>query len=253
MTHRVAGQDRRRLRRLRGDRDRSRGTGRAARRLRVGDPAFRHDADGVEPARRRAARSWSSRRGPRGIHARDHAEGLTSSLANLAAYPSPRARRRRRQTTRYAAAHGSFSADPGGYVFLVDHGRVLLQMRAGTGTTTAGGRRPAAGHVESGETVLGRPARELAEEIGVEVAPSPTSSRSRRCTARRPTACRRPAARRVLRRRRVARRTVAAGGEGERARVVPLDACPTTLVHHERFALEGWRAGGLPAITAFGF
>ena len=33
----------------------------------------------------------------------------------------------------------------------------------------------------------------------------------------------------------------------------PLDALPERLVHHERFALEGWRDGGLAAITAFGF
>jgi phytoene dehydrogenase-like protein len=31
------------------------------------------------------------------------------------------------------------------------------------------------------------------------------------------------------------------------------DGLPERFVHHERFAFEGWRDGGLPAVTALGF
>ena len=70
---------------------------------------------------------------PEGIRARDHAEGLTSSLANLAAYLEPGQGGDERPTypEGYAAAHGSFALIPAAYVFLVDGDRVLLQMRAG--------------------------------------------------------------------------------------------------------------------------
>jgi 8-oxo-dGTP diphosphatase len=196
---------------------------------------------------------------PDGIRARDHAEGLTSSLANLAAYlepgePDPRqGDERQAYPEGYAAAHGSFALIPAAYVFLVDDDRVLLQMRAGTGYYDGWWAATAAGHVESGETVFAGAARELLEEVGVEVDESDLEP----ITAMHRTA---PTGLPVDQRLDVF--FVARAWRGipslqeEKASALewfPLSALPDRLVHHERFALEGWRDGGLPAITAFGF
>ena len=192
---------------------------------------------------------------PEGIRARDHAEGLTSSLANLAAYLEPGQGGDERQTypEGYAAAHGSFALIPAAYVFLVDGDRVLLQMRAGTGYYDDWWAATAAGHVESGETVFAGAARELLEEVGVEVAESDLEP----ITAMHRTA---PTGLPVDQRLDVF--FVARSWRGipslqeDKASALewfPLDALPERLVHHERFALEGWRDGGLPAVTVFGF
>lgn len=196
---------------------------------------------------------------PEGIRARDHAEGLTSSLANLAAYleptePTPRpGDERQTYPDGYAAAHGSFALIPAAYVFLVDGDRVLLQMRAGTGYYDGWWAATAAGHVEFGETVFAGAARELLEEVGVEV----DASELEPITAMHRTA---PTGLPVDQRLDVF--FVARTWRGipslqeEKASALewfPLSALPERLVHHERFALEGWRDGGLPAITAFGF
>ena len=192
---------------------------------------------------------------PEGIRARDHAEGLTSSLANLAAYLEPWQGGDERQTypEGYAAAHGSFALIPAAYVFLVDDDRVLLQMRAGTGYYDGWWAATAAGHVESGETVFAGAARELLEEVGVDVDESDLQP----ITAMHRTA---PTGLPVDQRHDVF--FVARTWRGipslqeEKASALewfPLDALPERLVHHERFALEGWRDGGLPAVTAFGF
>lgn len=202
---------------------------------------------------------------PEGISARDHAAGLTSSLANLAAYLEPgepgepaepeQRQRDERQTypEGYAAAHGSFALIPAAYVFLVDGDRVLLQMRAGTGYYDGWWAATAAGHVEFGETVFAGAARELLEEVGVEVDESDLEP----ITAMHRTA---PTGLAVDQRLDVF--FVARAWRGipslqeEKASALewfPLSALPERLVHHERFALEGWRDGGLPAITAFGF
>jgi 8-oxo-dGTP diphosphatase len=196
---------------------------------------------------------------PEGIRARDHAEGLTSSLANLAAYlqpgqPNPRqGDDRQTYPEGYAAAHGSFALIPAAYVFLVDGGRVLLQMRAGTGYYDGWWAATAAGHVEFGETVFAGAARELREEVGVGVDESDLEP----ITAMHRTA---PTGLPVDQRLDVF--FIARTWRGipslqeEKASALewfPLSALPERLVHHERFALEGWRDGGLPAITAFGF
>lgn len=192
---------------------------------------------------------------PEGIRARDHAEGLTSSLANLAAYLEPWQGGDERQAypEGYAAAHGSFALIPAAYVFLVDDDRVLLQMRAGTGYYDGWWAATAAGHVESGETVFAGAARELLEEVGVDVDESDLQP----ITAMHRTA---PTGLPVDQRLDVF--FVARSWRGipslqeEKASALewfPLDALPERLVHHERFALEGWRDGGLSAITAFGF
>jgi 8-oxo-dGTP diphosphatase len=200
---------------------------------------------------------------PEGIRARDHAEGLTSSLSNLAAYLEPgepdEADPTRPEDARqtypqdYAAAHGSFALIPAAYVFLVDGDRVLLQMRAGTGYYDGWWAATAAGHVEFGETVFAGAARELREEVGVEVDESGLEP----ITAMHRTA---PTGLPVDQRLDVF--FVARAWRGipslleEKASALewfPLSALPGRLVHHERFALEGWRDGGLPAVTAFGF
>ena len=203
---------------------------------------------------------------PEGIRARDHAAGMTSSLANLAAYlepgepggsgsPDPTRGDDVRQAypEGYAAAHGSFALIPAAYVFLVDGDRVLLQMRAGTGYYDGWWAATAAGHVEFGETVFAGAARELLEEVGVEV----DESELEPITAMHRTA---PTGLPVDQRLDVF--FVARAWRGipslqeEKASALewfPLSALPEHLVHHERFALEGWRDGGIPAITAFGF
>jgi 8-oxo-dGTP diphosphatase len=192
---------------------------------------------------------------PEGIRARDHAEGLTSSLSNLAAHlePGPADDEPQTYPEGYAAAHGSFALIPAAYVFLVDGERVLLQMREGTGYYDGWWAASAAGHVEFGETVTAGAARELLEEVGVEVAESELEP----ITAMHRTA---PTGLPVDQRLDVF--FVARSWRGipslqeDKASALewfPLDALPERLVHHERYALEGWRDGGLPAITVFGF
>lgn len=197
---------------------------------------------------------------PSGIRARDHAEGLTSSLANLAAHLEPDAdgdaRGDERQTypAEYAAAHGTFALIPAAYVFLVDGDRVLLQMREGTGYYDGWWAASAAGHVDPGETLMTGAVRETLEEIGVEVDERDLEA----ITAMHRTA---PTGLPIDQRLDVFFVTRSWRGtpslrEADKASALEwfaLDALPERMVHHERFALEGWRYGGLPAVTAFGF
>ncbi|MEI5584147.1 MULTISPECIES: NUDIX domain-containing protein [unclassified Agromyces] len=198
---------------------------------------------------------------PRGIRARDHAEGLTSSLANLAAYLDPGpvdgdgdGDGRQTYPAEYAAAHGAFALIPAAYVFLVDGDRVLLQMREGTGYYDGWWAASAAGHVDPGETLVAGAVRETREEIGVEVAESDLEA----ITAMHRTA---PTGLPIDQRLDVffvtrTWRGIPSLQEADKASALewfPLDALPERMVHHERFALEGWRDGGLPAVTAFGF
>lgn len=197
---------------------------------------------------------------PSGIRARDHAEGLTSSLANLAAHLEPDAdgdaRGDERQTypAEYAAAHGTFALIPAAYVFLVDGDRVLLQMREGTGYYDGWWAASAAGHVDPGETLMTGAVRETLEEIGVEVDERDLEA----ITAMHRTA---PTGLPIDQRLDVffmtrSWRATPSLQEADKASALEwfaLDALPERMVHHERFALEGWRDGGLPAVTAFGF
>lgn len=197
---------------------------------------------------------------PSGIRARDHAEGLTSSLANLAGHLEPDAdgdaRGDERQTypAEYAAAHGTFALIPAAYVFLVDGDRVLLQMREGTGYYDGWWAASAAGHVDPGETLMTGAVRETLEEIGVEVDERDLEA----ITAMHRTA---PTGLPIDQRLDVFFVTRSWRGtpslrEADKASALEwfaLDALPERMVHHERFALEGWRDGGLPAVTAFGF
>jgi 8-oxo-dGTP diphosphatase len=153
----------------------------------------------------------------------------------------------------YASEHGGFSVVPAAYVFLVDAGRVLLQLRANTGYYDGYWAASAAGHVEAGEPVTEAAVREASEELGIRIAPAdldPLTAMHR--TA--PTglavdqrvdfffACRRWAGEpRLLE------------PKADDVRWFDLDRLPDNVVHHERFVLDGWRDGTLPTISAFGF
>lgn len=234
------------------------------------DPAFEgtmrmtwslRDADGGTLV------EFEARDVPVGVRARDHAEGLTSSLANLAAHLEPGPDddddnddddgdddERQTYPAEYAAAHGAFALIPAAYVFLVDGDRVLLQLREGTGYYDGWWAASAAGHVDPGETIMAGAVRETREEIGVEVDERDLEA----ITAMHRTA---PTGLPIDQRLDVffaARswRGIPSVREADKASALEwfaLDALPERMVHHERFALEGWRDGGLPAVTAFGF
>ncbi|MGR2752639.1 NUDIX hydrolase [Agromyces arachidis] len=154
----------------------------------------------------------------------------------------------------YAAAHGTFALIPAAYVFLVDGDRVLLQLRDGTGYYDGWWAASAAGHVDAGETITAGAVRETREEIGVEVAEPDLEV----ITAMHRTA---PTGLPIDQRLDVFFTTRSWRGSPSRQEAdmasalewFPLDALPERMVHHERYALEGWRDGGLPPITAFGF
>ncbi len=61
---------------------------------------------------------------------------------------------------------------PAAYVLLLDGPRVLLQLRRGTGFMDGHWAAAAAGHVESGESVVAGAVREAAEELGVRLDPA---------------------------------------------------------------------------------
>jgi 8-oxo-dGTP diphosphatase len=148
-----------------------------------------------------------------------------------------------------------FRVVPAAYVFLLDgDGRVLLQLRSGTGFRDGFWAAAAAGHVEAGEPVHAAAVREVAEELGVVVAGAdlePLTAMHR--TA--PTgldvdqrvdfffACRHWTGE--------PRTMEPAKSAG--LRWCPLDGLPDPVVPHERFVLDGLRVGDLPAITTYGF
>jgi 8-oxo-dGTP diphosphatase len=228
------------------------------------DPAFRGTMRmtwRVRPSVDGTVVEFEARDVPSGIRARDHAEGLTSSLANLAAHLEPDADgaagdydERQTYPAEYAAAHGTFALIPAAYVFLVDGDRVLLQMREGTGYYDGWWAASAAGHVDPGETLMTGAARETLEEIGVEIDERDLQA----ITAMHRTA---PTGLPIDQRLDVffvtrSWRGIPSVQEADKASALEwfaLDALPERMVHHERFALEGWRDGGLPAVTAFGF
>jgi 8-oxo-dGTP diphosphatase len=152
----------------------------------------------------------------------------------------------------YAAAHGRFSVIPAAYVFLLDHGRVLLQLRAGTGYYDGWWGASAAGHVEAGESVVDGLIREAAEEIGVVIAPEALAPLTTMHRTRTPApvdqrvdfffACRAWTGEPTL-----------LEPKADELRWFDLDALPDRVVHHERFVLDGMVAGSLRAITAYGF
>lgn len=152
----------------------------------------------------------------------------------------------------YAAAHGRFSVIPAAYVFLLDHVRVLLQLRAGTGYYDGWWGASAAGHVESGESVVDGLIREAAEEIGVVIAPEALTP----LTTMHRTGTPAPVDQRVdffFACREWMGEPTLLEPKAEELRWFDLDALPPNVVHHERLVLDGMVAGSLRAITAFGF
>jgi 8-oxo-dGTP pyrophosphatase MutT (NUDIX family) len=159
---------------------------------------------------------------------------------------------RQHYTAGYAAEHGRFTVIPAAYVFLLDGGRVLLQLRAGTGYYDGWWGASAAGHVEAGESVLDGLIRESAEEIGVDIAREALTPLTTMHRTGSPAAidqrvdfffaCRTWTGEpRLLE------------PKAEEVRWFDLDDLPENVVHHERFVLDGMMAGRLPVITAFGF
>jgi len=158
-------------------------------------------------------------------------------------------------TARVGSPAVGFRVVPAAYVLLTDDdGRVLLQLRAGTGYRDGFWAAAAAGHVEAGEPVHAAAVREAAEELGIvvdgaDLVPLTTMHRTNRTgleidervdfffTCRRWTG---------------EPRTM----EPDRSAGLgwfALDALPDPVVPHERHVLDGLRSGDLPAITSFGF
>ncbi len=151
-----------------------------------------------------------------------------------------------------------FQVIPASYVLLLRGGpgtqQVLLQLRRGTGYRDGHWACAAAGHVEAGESASAGAAREAAEELGVVIAPDdlvPLTALHRTQGNGDPIdervdfffTCRRWS------------------GEPRRMEQAKsadlawfaLDALPDPVVPHERYVLDGLRAGTLAPIVAFGF
>jgi 8-oxo-dGTP diphosphatase len=148
-----------------------------------------------------------------------------------------------------------FRVVPAAYVLLLDGaGRVLLQLRQGTGYRDGYWATAAAGHVEAGEAVQAAAVREAAEELGVGVDPADLVAL---------TAMHRTAPTGLDVDQRVDFFFTCRRWTGEPRTMEPaksaglgwyaLDALPDPVVPHERYVLDGMRAGPLPAITSFGF
>lgn len=148
-----------------------------------------------------------------------------------------------------------FRVVPAAYVFLLDgDGRVLLQLRQGTGYRDGFWAAAAAGHVEAGESVHAAACREAAEELGVSVDPAdlvPLTVMHRTAPTGQDVDQRVDfffTCRRWTGEPRTMEPAKSAG-----LRWCPLDDLPDPVVPHERFVLDGLRGGDLPAITAVGF
>ncbi|WP_280482603.1 NUDIX hydrolase [Nocardia cyriacigeorgica] len=152
-----------------------------------------------------------------------------------------------------------FRLVPAVYVLLrrntADGDEVLLQLRHNIGFMDGFWAHAAAGHVELGESVFTAGAREAAEELGVDVAPSDLSPLT------------------VLHRRygdgaadidhRVDFFLECRTWRGEPRlmepdkaadlRWWPIEKLPEPLVEHEAFVIEGCRTGELPRLAAMGF
>jgi 8-oxo-dGTP diphosphatase len=147
-----------------------------------------------------------------------------------------------------------FRVVPAAYVLLLRGDEVLLQLRRGTGYMDEHWAAAAAGHVEDDESVFAAACREAGEELGVELAPAdllPLTTMHRTQRNHRPIdervdfffACRRWSGDpRLLE-----------TAKAAELRWYPLNALPVPVVPHERFVLDGLRAGDLPLITSFGF
>jgi 8-oxo-dGTP diphosphatase len=152
----------------------------------------------------------------------------------------------------------SFRVVPAAYVYLLrDDGagrEVLLQLRQGTGFRDGHWAAAAAGHVEADESAHAAACREAVEEVGVRIDVGdlePLTAMHRTQGNHDPIdervdfffCCRRWSGEP-----RLVEETKAAD-----LRWFPLGGLPEPVVPHERYVLDGLRAGTLPAITTFGF
>lgn len=146
-----------------------------------------------------------------------------------------------------------FQIVPAAYVFLRRGDEVLLQYRTNTGYMDERWAAGAAGHVESGESVLDAAVREAAEELGIQIERDrlvPLTSLHRTDGSENPIE------------QRVDWMFTASEWDGEPRTLeatksgglawFSLDALPL-LPPHERYVLERWRLGMLRGIETFGF
>ena len=154
-----------------------------------------------------------------------------------------------------------FTVVPAAYVFLLrpnpdrpDRRDVLLQLREGTGYMDGHWAAAAAGHVERGESVFEAAAREVAEEVGLDVDPDDLTPL---CAMHRTGAGDDPIDERVD-------YFFSAGTWSGEPRIIEPDKCadlrwvlldelPDPVVPHELVVLEALRADAVPAILTFGF
>ncbi len=143
---------------------------------------------------------------------------------------------------------------PAVYVLLRRGEEVLLQLRQNTGYRDGHWATAAAGHVEEGESVHAAAVREAEEELGVtidvrDLAPLTVMQRTQRNG--------RPIDERVdfffTCARWAGEPRVMEPAKNGGLRWAGLSALPDPVVPHERYVLDGLRAGTLPAVTAFGF
>lgn len=143
---------------------------------------------------------------------------------------------------------------PAAYVLLRRGDEVLLQLRSGTGFRDGFWASGAAGHVEAGESVFAAAVREAAEELGVRIVAADLEPVT---VVHRTQATGRAVDERVdfffaCRRWTGEPRRVEQAKSAD-LRWFRLDALPEPVVPHERFVLDGLRAGAPPRIASFGF
>jgi 8-oxo-dGTP diphosphatase len=151
-----------------------------------------------------------------------------------------------------------FRVVPAAYVLLLrgdGTGReVLLQLRQGTGYRDGHWAAAAAGHIEADESAPAAACREAAEEVGVRIDPAdlePLTAMHRTHADHDPInervdfffCCRRWAGDPLL----------LEAAKAADLRWFPLAELPEPVVPHERYVLDGLRAGTLPTITTYGF
>lgn len=144
---------------------------------------------------------------------------------------------------------------PAAYLFLLDEaGRVLLQLRSGTGFMDGHWAAAAAGHVDPGESVLQAVRREAREELGIAVdaedlLPLTVMHRNQRSGS--------AIDQRVdfffAARRWSGEPRVMEPGKSAGLRWAALADLPDPVVPHERFVLVGLREGSLQPVSVFGF
>jgi 8-oxo-dGTP diphosphatase len=150
--------------------------------------------------------------------------------------------------------NGRFQLVPAAYVILRRADEILLQLRRGTGYMDEHWACAAAGHVERGESVHEAAAREMREELGVEVLTADLTPL---------TSMHRTGATGLAIDERVDWFFECTRWEGTPRIVEPnkaadlrwfaLDAPPDPVVPHELFVLDQILAGSLPPVLTYGF